>query len=159
MISVPKQPEKKVLDYGTALPQKKSRRPNWLAPVVLVFVGVIALALDKLDDSRHEAMLRTYIKNITPFKIANLVEAVFWTAIGVVFGIFAIRKINAARQRFAVAGVTLFLFGLSDIVESETGAWWRPWWLLLWKGVCIIILAALFILYRREKQRESHFRT
>jgi hypothetical protein len=34
-------------------------------------------------------------------------------------------------------------FGLSDLVEVTTGAWWRPWWLLAWKAACLLGLIAI----------------
>lgn len=30
-------------------------------------------------------------------------------------------------------------FGISDLVEEGTGAWWRPLWLLLLKSGCIAV--------------------
>jgi hypothetical protein len=33
-------------------------------------------------------------------------------------------------------------FGLSDLVESQTGAWWTPWWLFAWKALCVLGLLA-----------------
>jgi hypothetical protein len=57
------------------------------------------------------------------------------------------------RVRCLVAAVTLVLFGISDVVEVETGAWYRPWWLLVWKGVCVMVLGYLLITYIREKRR------
>jgi len=35
----------------------------------------------------------------------------------------------------------LILFGVSDIIEVSTGAFWRPWWLLALKGTCLIGMA------------------
>jgi hypothetical protein len=31
----------------------------------------------------------------------------------------------------------LVLFGISDLIEIFTGAWWRPWPLLMLKGCCL----------------------
>lgn len=30
------------------------------------------------------------------------------------------------------------VFGVSDLIESETGAWWRPWWLFGMKAACVL---------------------
>jgi hypothetical protein len=49
------------------------------------------------------------------------------------------------------AGLLLFEFGLSDFVEMQTGAWYRPWWLCLWKTATVIALLALFVLFRRRR--------
>lgn len=45
-------------------------------------------------------------------------------------------------------------FGLSDIIESQTGAWWRPWWLLVLKGGCICAFLYGAWAYRRIKRDE-----
>lgn len=80
------------------------------------------------------------------FVHANQAEAVFWIAIGMGF---AVRGETLARQperrgnrRLCwLAAAVLMAFGASDLVETQTGAWWRPWWLLLWKAACVIALA------------------
>jgi hypothetical protein len=82
---------------------------------------------------------------IAPFKLANYVEAGFWTTLGIAFAIAAIRRRGNVRRDCLIASFTLVLFGLSDVVEADTGAWWRPWWLLFWKGVCVLILLLLAI--------------
>lgn len=68
----------------------------------------------------------------------NLLEAALWWVVAVVV---------VARWRLWGVAAALVLFGLSDVVETRTGAWWRPWWLLAWKGACVLIVAV--ILWRR----------
>lgn len=55
-------------------------------------------------------------------------------------------------------------FGVSDIIELQTGAWWRPWWLLLLKAACLLSFAQTgYYLWwhqkrngiEQEKQHES----
>ena len=46
----------------------------------------------------------------------------------------------------------LILFGISDFFEMATGAWWRPWWLLIWKGLCLIVGIILVILILKERR-------
>ncbi|MBE7458640.1 MAG: hypothetical protein KJ057_17160 [Phycisphaerae bacterium] len=41
--------------------------------------------------------------------------------------------------------MTFLAFGASDVVEADTGAWWRPWWLLAWKAACLAVLLTLLI--------------
>ena len=54
------------------------------------------------------------------------------------------------------AAATLTLFGLSDIVEIQTGAWWQPWWLLVWKGACISgLVLLLWIWYSNHTANEK----
>jgi hypothetical protein len=85
------------------------------------------------------------------FEIANYIEAGLWAFIGLGFLIAAIRTPASRRQLLFVA-VTFVLFGVSDIVEASTGAWWRPWWLLIWKGLCLIVLGGFLLQYRRKKR-------
>jgi hypothetical protein len=72
--------------------------------------------------------------------------------VGIILAI-AGRKAKAPLNRLAIVASVLFLlFGLSDLVEAQTGAWWRPWWLLMWKGLCIVGLAGCYIKYRKLRK-------
>ena len=67
----------------------------------------------------------------------NAVEAVWWW---VVAAVVARPSFEPDRLR-AVDRWTLVLafaaFGVSDVIEYFTGAWWRPRWLLVLKVGCI----------------------
>jgi hypothetical protein len=57
----------------------------------------------------------------------------------------------SVRQR-AFLVLAFVLFGISDLIEIRTGAWWRPTWLLVWKGICLIAIAwMLFDIWRRKR--------
>lgn len=84
------------------------------------------------------------------FAIANYVEAAVWGLIACAFAVAAVRR-PAVRARCALAAVTFALFGLSDVVEVRTGAWWRPWWLLAWNGACVAVLGVLLIDHLRRR--------
>jgi hypothetical protein len=86
------------------------------------------------------------------FVLSNRIEAAFWGAIAVTMVVAAVRKTGTVRMDCAIAAVTFAIFGLSDLVETRTGAWWRPWWLLVWKGVCVLIFLALFVRYARRRR-------
>ena len=80
------------------------------------------------------------------FATSNYFEAVLWMVIA------AIVAVRARRWRLRwMAVAALGAFGVSDIVEASTGAWWRPWWLLLWKGVCVAVLLGVMIAAWRER--------
>jgi hypothetical protein len=87
------------------------------------------------------------------FATSNYIEAGLWIAIGVGFVIHAIMKRGNAIS--VIAAVTFFAFGLSDIIEAGTGAWWRPWWLLVLKGLCVAVFLALLRRYVAARRRES----
>ena len=78
-----------------------------------------------------------------PARWINYIEAFFWFVIGLVHCGFLIRP--ALRGSKLVAACTFFAFGASDLVEMYTGAWWRPWWLLIWKAMCILVLLVLLV--------------
>ncbi|HNO77135.1 MAG TPA: hypothetical protein PKN33_03660 [Phycisphaerae bacterium] len=81
------------------------------------------------------------------FKTANFVEAGVWIAIGIAFACFALTKSPFHKRAFAAA-IVFVLFGVSDVVETQTGAWWRPWWLLCWKGLCILSMLMLYVRHK-----------
>jgi hypothetical protein len=85
------------------------------------------------------------------FSDSNYFECVFWCAIGVGFGLRAVLR-SDHRPSVIVAGGTFVIFGLSDFVEAHTGAWWRPWWLLAWKGLCLLVFLILLVRYARERR-------
>jgi hypothetical protein len=87
----------------------------------------------------------------TFFATANYVEAALWTVIG---GGFLVHALVRPRGRPAsiAAAATFLAFGLSDVVEVRTGAWWRPWWLLAWKGGCVLVFLWLVAGYLRGRR-------
>jgi hypothetical protein len=88
-----------------------------------------------------------------PEVIGNYIEGVFWMTVGIVVGI-AGRKANPAFKNLPLIACAVFiLFGASDFVEAQTGAWWRPLWLLCWKGLCLVVLTWCYWKYRQIKAR------
>ena len=86
------------------------------------------------------------------FNLCNHIEAVFWIVVGVVCVGCAFRRNGVAAQRCWQAAYAFIAFGLSDIAEVRTGAWWRPWWLLVWKSICVAALLALLVDYLRRRR-------
>jgi hypothetical protein len=90
------------------------------------------------------------------FEIGNALEAALWVTMAIGFGAYAMRVQGGLRRRCLMAAVLLAMFGLSDIIEISTGAWWRPWWLLAWKVACVAGLAMLLaehVLRQRSRSR------
>jgi hypothetical protein len=79
-------------------------------------------------------------------------EAILWTAIGAAFFWQAIRA-KEASARCWLACAAFLVFGISDLIEINTGAWWRPWWLFVMKAVCVLILTALYFNHRRSRRQ------
>jgi hypothetical protein len=84
---------------------------------------------------------------IDALAIFNSIEAVFWMTVAVV--VWCRSRSRRPYQRLGlVAACWFFLFGLSDVWEVFSGAWWRPWPLLALKAVCVIALMSCGIAYR-----------
>src|SRR3954471_10931337 len=90
------------------------------------------------------------------FVLSNRIEAGLWIGIGTVLGVASAYLRGTERTDAIVAALTFAIFGVSDIVEARTGAWWTPWWLLVWKGVCLAVFLGLLVRYvKRRGQRPS----
>jgi hypothetical protein len=79
------------------------------------------------------------------FRFLNFVEAAFWIVVAVIAVAIGARRPGRVRRRCFLLAATLIPFGLSDVVETGTGAWWRPWWLFVWKAACVAVLLALLV--------------
>jgi hypothetical protein len=85
------------------------------------------------------------------FATSNYIEGALWGSIGVGFVIHAICKRGSFTS--IIAAIAFFAFGASDVVEAHTGAWWRPWWLLVWKGICLAIFLVLLLRYVAARRK------
>ena len=102
-------------------------------------------------------------------EIFNLVEGFWWIGLGVWIG-WCYRvspsleqspacfersgcriKSGMTKMHRILLAIIFILFGISDFVEMATGAWWRPWWLLAWKTLCIVLGIILIILIFNER--------
>ncbi len=89
----------------------------------------------------------------------NGCEAALWLGIAAVFvvNLLSGRVRRPWRRLGWGSAFFLALFGVSDLVEVHTGAWWEPWWLGLWKGGCVayFFFAALYYMRRNRKNPSS----
>jgi hypothetical protein len=93
------------------------------------------------------------------FEIVNYIEAALWAAIGVFLLVHALRRKSGSGRAVVFAGLVFLSFGLSDVIEVRTGAWWRPWWLLAWKAVCMVSMIGLLLRYWRRKPAADNKQT
>lgn len=129
----------------------KKRLPPPAAPLLPEFVvGVMAGFLTLI----LIAALR-FMAAPEPDQIFNFCEGLVWTAIAGVLLVRS-RKFPHLRKVMLGAGVTFFLFGVSDFIEIRTRAWYEPWTLLAFKIACVISLVIHFVLYRRQKSAPRH---
>jgi hypothetical protein len=83
------------------------------------------------------------------FVYSNYIEAGLW----IVLGSGAAAQAGDVRRDLLILEVDLITFGVSDLVETRTGAWWRPWWLLAWKAACVGVMLALLANHLRRRRR------
>ena len=77
----------------------------------------------------------------------NIIEAGVWFLLSMVLLVHTLRSEKRFRFVLVVLVATLAAFGGSDLVEARTGAWWKPWWLFVWKAACVILLLFGFLRY------------
>lgn len=70
-------------------------------------------------------------------EIFNQCEAVLWFVIAVGIGC-RIRRL-AWVNVYWLLPPAFFVFGISDVIESRTGTFWDPWWLLVMKVACVMV--------------------
>ena len=89
-------------------------------------------------------------------ELYNYVEVALWPALGVVFFLWGLRRRGSVRRDAMLAAITLLIFGASDWFEANTGnEWWHPWWLLLWKAACVLVLLGLLGLAWKRRARRG----
>lgn len=79
----------------------------------------------------------------------NLIEAALWGVLAIALFIYALRSEKSVRGLLLFLAVVLAVFGASDLVEMRTGAWWKPWWLFVWKAACVLAMVFGFLRYYR----------
>jgi hypothetical protein len=88
-------------------------------------------------------------------EIFNAAEAAFWILLAVLAATFGARARGMTPRRQWALVVFLALFGVSDVVEVFTGAWWNPPVLLALKAVCLCGLIITAWLIYRERWRQA----
>jgi len=89
-------------------------------------------------------------------RLFNILEAVYWSLLGVGLWIALRRRPLPIPRTAAYLSVTLLVFGLTDVIEVTTGAWWKPWWLAVLKVACgVVIVFAAARLWRQASVRNG----
>jgi len=84
-------------------------------------------------------------------ELFNMWEAFTWCALGLACAAYSLWKPVSYRMKLLFfAGFDLMVFGLTDIYEMHTGAWWDPTGLLVLKICCIAVFAFLYLLYKKD---------
>jgi hypothetical protein len=85
--------------------------------------------------------------------VYNYIEVGLWTVYAGVLSVAAWRAQGRQRKVLVMAAVAFLAFAASDAIEVHTGAWWRPWWLLVLKAACIATFAACFIAWWKARSK------
>ncbi|MBI3879921.1 MAG: hypothetical protein HY301_07630 [Verrucomicrobia bacterium] len=78
----------------------------------------------------------------------NYGEAGLWFVVSLVLFARSRRQPETPRKLGAIAAVAFFCFGISDLIEAQTGAWWEPIWLFFFKAACVLVFGACGWKYR-----------
>ena len=82
-----------------------------------------------------------------PHAVFNIAEAIFWVVLAVIVALRA-RAAHPALRRLAwFVAAAFFAFAGTDLVESRTGAWYRPWWLLAYNAACLAVIVGCYARY------------
>lgn len=86
-------------------------------------------------------------------ELFNLIEGFFWIGLGV-WMVLGKKQLFVSNNK-TTSGIISIIFGISDFVEMGTGAWWRPWWLLAWKGACVAVGLIILILTKGGSHEDN----
>lgn len=95
--------------------------------------------------------------NQDPFaihRIYNIGEAAVWFLIATLLVIFYHRRLPQPWRW--LLPLSFALFGVSDVIELDTGAWWRPWWLGVGKAACVLVFLLALLAHRRHVRTHGH---
>jgi type IV secretory pathway VirB2 component (pilin) len=121
--------------------------------IIFIFLGLggayswlIMLNPASLEQAEAQAKLLEQI-----YVNGNYSEALIWFLFAIGFAVNAGKTSGRTRINRLITTLIFLLFGGSDIVEVQTGAWWSPWWLFVWKASCILSMVILFWVYLRDR--------
>ncbi len=121
--------------------------------IIFIFLGIggayswqIMLNPASLEQAEAQAKLLEQI-----YVNGNYSEAFLWFLFAIGFAVNAGKTSGRTRINRLITTLIFLLFGGSDIVEVQTGAWWSPWWLFVWKATCILSMVILFWVYLRDR--------
>lgn len=78
----------------------------------------------------------------------NAFESFFWFGVGLI----SLRSgFHSKSHALVWLGFLFVLFGVSDVIEIYTGAWWNPFWLLIAKAVILTGIIVSFLRWRRNR--------
>lgn len=80
----------------------------------------------------------------------NFFEGLLWLGLSAIFFKIKVFKKQPDKKADYIVAVLLIFFGISDFIEMKTGAWWKPLWLLGWKGINLFALIFTFFKFYKK---------
>jgi hypothetical protein len=106
------------------------------------------------DPSKGHGQLNE-IRMATMHATFNTVEAIVWFCLAVAIAWRSLRGDTRHRTCGMITAIAFAAFGVSDLVEIQTGAWYRPLWLAAWKAACIATFFACYCRFRQIRTTYS----
>ena len=76
-------------------------------------------------------------------RLFNQGEAALWLIIAITLLVRPVPKLAKTVWRWLLP-LCFVVFGASDVIEAQTGAWWHPWWLFVIKALCVLGVLGAF---------------
>jgi hypothetical protein len=105
--------------------------------------------IEEADRCRRKA------KTMDPAGTFNVFEASLWATFASLAAVFGGRVGGMTPRLRASLSASFLAFGISDLIECSTGAWWRPPGLLVYKGVCLLGILGSYLALRRNQRRAA----
>ena len=78
--------------------------------------------------------------------VFNHAEAALWFVIALILAFRGRRR----RPWSWLLPMAFLVFGVSDLIEAQTGAWWEPWRLFVMKAACVLVFMLAWRAHRRQ---------
>ena len=78
--------------------------------------------------------------------VFNRIEAGLWFVIALSLAIW----LRMQRPWRWLLPLAFAVFGVSDLIEVQTGTWWEPWWLFVIKAACVLVFLLAWCAHRRQ---------
>lgn len=92
----------------------------------------------------------SFIQSLELDQILNLAEGILWISIACVF-LVRLHRLQQNRDLAITCSIAFALFGVSDLIEISTRAWYQPLPLFILKAVCVVSFITVYIIYRRRR--------
>ena len=137
--------------------ERKPNENHGAQPAATDNASALPLSAFKVSGS---ACLTQNVRQINPSmrditRLFNQIEAGVWLIIAIGFFFYCVKAKEEKRKIGIICCIAFFIFGISDIIESLTGAWWRPLWLLAIKTSCVFTFIYCYLKYRRIQKTKT----